>query len=59
LRPRRALGGLAFFGLLIGLIVALVIGLDAHEATAIAWMIQVLVLAGAVLLLASRMRRPS
>jgi Na+-translocating ferredoxin:NAD+ oxidoreductase RnfD subunit len=37
----------------------MVIGWDAHQATAIGWMIQVLVLVGALFLLASRIRRRS
>ncbi|MGH7760267.1 MAG: hypothetical protein ACREOY_02460 [Candidatus Dormibacteraceae bacterium] len=59
MRGRPVLGILATLGLLVGLAVAIVIGWDAHQATAIAWMIQVLVLVGAVFLLAGRMRRRS
>jgi phosphate/sulfate permease len=57
LRARPVLGVLAVLGLLIGLMVALVIDWDAHQAIAVAWMIQVLVLVGAAFLLASRIRR--
>jgi hypothetical protein len=39
--------------------VALLIGWDAHQAIAIEWMIQVLVLVAAAFLLASRIRRRS
>jgi type III secretory pathway component EscS len=56
---RPALGVLAILGLLVGLILAVVIGSDTQQATTIAWTIQVLVLVGAVFLLASRMRRRS
>jgi hypothetical protein len=46
--------------LLVGLIVALLIGgPGGQQATAIAWIIQVLVLVGALLLLAGRTRRRS
>jgi hypothetical protein len=59
LRERPILGILATSGLLVGLGFAIVIGWDAHQATAIGWMIQVLVLVGALFLLASRIRRRS
>jgi hypothetical protein len=60
LRARPVLGVVAIFGLLVGFMVALVIGgPGGRQATAIEWMIQVLVLVGAVFLLASRMRRRS
>ena len=60
MRARPVLGVLAIFGLVAGLMVALVIGgPGGHQATAIEWIIQVLVLLGAVFLLASRMRRRS
>jgi len=54
-------GALAFAGLLIGFVVALVIGTapGGHQVIAVAWTIQVLVLIGALLLLANGMRRRS
>jgi len=55
---RRVLAVLAIFGLISGLAVALLLGVPGgHEAIAMAWIIQVLVLVGAVFLLVSRMRR--
>jgi hypothetical protein len=45
--------------LLVGVGVAIVIGWDAHQAIANGWMIQILVLVGALFLLASRIRRRS
>ncbi|HEY0830432.1 MAG TPA: hypothetical protein VGE99_04765 [Candidatus Dormibacteraeota bacterium] len=59
MRARPVLGVLAIFGLTVGLMVALVIAWDAHQATAFGWMIQVLVLVGAAFLLASRIKRRS
>ncbi|MHB8590137.1 MAG: hypothetical protein ACYDA0_15035 [Candidatus Dormibacteraceae bacterium] len=61
MRARHVLGALAIAGLLVCLLVALIIGSGpgGHQANAIEWTIQVLVLAGALLMLASRMRRRS
>ncbi|HXJ48060.1 MAG TPA: hypothetical protein VNF91_02715 [Candidatus Acidoferrum sp.] len=61
MRVRPVVGALAFSGLLIGLVVAVVIGTapGGHQVIAVAWTIQVLVLIGALLLLANRMRRRS
>jgi hypothetical protein len=61
LRVRHILGVLAICVLLVGLLVALVIGSGSggYQAIALVWTIQVLVLVGAVFMLASRMRRRS
>jgi lipopolysaccharide export LptBFGC system permease protein LptF len=61
LRTRRpVLVAVALFGLLIGFLVALVIGTaPGGHPVAVAWTIQVLVLVGAVFLLAGRRRRRS
>jgi hypothetical protein len=61
LRARRpVLVAVALFGLLIGFIVALVIGAaPGGHATAVEWTIQVLVLVGAVFLLAGPRARRS
>jgi hypothetical protein len=58
LRARRVLSVLAVLGLIVGLTIALLVGVsEGHEAIAIGWIIQVLVLVGAIFLLVSRMRR--
>jgi hypothetical protein len=61
LRPRRPiLAAVAILGLLVGFLVALVIGAaPGGHSIAIIWTVQVLVLVGAVLLLEGRMARRS
>ena len=59
MRLRPALGALAVIGVAAAFLVAIVIGSapGGHQATAVAWTIQILILLGAILMLAGRAAR--
>ena len=59
MRRRPVLGALALIGVAAAFLVAIVIASapGGHQATAVAWMIQILILFGAFLMLAGRAAR--